>query len=376
MTPPLDEKEENEESRLLEVRSRKELEKEGCPPCYPPELDIPLRNIPKKYQAITSYWESFPGTGDVVLRAQLLDWQKFRAFQGRVRRYYRQRPFNAFVDKVCERQRRHKVGGDVHLQFDVEQQSRLENWMEFQDYHLQLHHGLEKKRDELKKKLDDARKEAEGTGTSRFDRAAEAYQQNLEYSERKLPRHKTLLQWIEQERIAMESGYPTPVEEDNDVRDATPKVAYARCRQKRRRETPTVLGNVRVSKTKPQNRNRQCQKRTTPIPEPVIEDSAAAPQSSIPQVPKRRENKPGRNKEETPLRQRHPQRVSKAERFADTNAKSLSGGRSRRAGHKRSPSQALSKHRQSPQQPRSVSMDVITRSGRVSRRPVRWAPEC
>lgn len=76
---------------------------------------------------------------------------------------FRKRPFNEFVDKVCERQRRHKVGGDVHLQFDVEQQSRLENWMEFQDYHLQLHEGFEKKRDELKKKLDDARKEAEGT---------------------------------------------------------------------------------------------------------------------------------------------------------------------------------------------------------------------
>lgn len=105
-----------------------------------------------------------------MLRAQLSDWQKFRAFQGRVRRYYRQRPFNEIVDKVCERQRRHKVGGDVHLQVDVEQQGRLEKWMEFQDYHLQLHDGLEKKRDELKKKLDDARKEAESTGTPGFDR--------------------------------------------------------------------------------------------------------------------------------------------------------------------------------------------------------------
>lgn len=176
----------------------------------------------------------------------------------------------------------------------------------------------------------------------------------------------------------MDSGYPTPVEEDNDVRDATPKVvrvAYASSRQKRRLETPTVLGNVRVSKAKPRNHNRQRQKRATSIPEPAIEDSAAAPQSSILQVPKRQENKPRRIKEETLLRQRRPQRVPKAERFADTNARSLSAGRSRRAWHKRSPGQALSKHRQSPQRPQSVSMDVITRSGRVARRPVRWAPE-
>lgn len=268
--------------------------------------------------------------------------------------------------------------GDVHLHFDVERQSRLENWIEFQDYHLQLHDGLEKKRDELKKKLDDTRKEAEGTSTPGFDRAAEAYQQNLEYAERKLPRHKTLLQWIEQERIAMDYGYLTPVEEDNNVRDATAKVvrvAYARSRQKKRRETPTILGNVRVSKAKPRNRNRQRQKRTTSIPEPAIEDSLTALQSSIPQVPKRREHKLGHTKEETPLRQRRLQRVSKAERFADTDAKSLSAGRSRRAGHKRSPGQALSKHRQSPQRPQSVSMEVITRRGRVSRRPVRWAPK-
>jgi hypothetical protein len=315
----------------------------------------------------------------VILRAQLSDWQKFRAFQRRVRRSYQQRPFTEFVDKVCERQRKHKVEEDFHLQLNVKQQSRLENWIEFQDYHLHLHEGLVKKRHEVKKKLDDAWKEAEGTGTSGFDRAIKAYQQNLEYAERKLQRHETLLQWIKQERTAMDSRYRTPVEEDNDVRDATPKIVRvvyaARSRQKKRRETPTVLGNVRVSKGKPQNRNRQCQKRTTSIPEPASEESAAAPQSSIPQVPKCREHKPGRNKTQTPLRQRRPQRVSKPERFADTNMKWLPAGRSRLAGHERSPGQALSKHRQSPQRPQSVSMDVITQSGRVSRRPVRWAPE-
>ncbi len=358
----------------MEIQSRKELENEGCPPCYPSDLNVPLKNIPQKYQAIISYWESFPGTGDVVLRAQLSDWQKFRAFQKRVRRHYRQRPFNEFVVRVYERQRRHKVGRNVYLQFDVKEQNRLENWMEFQDYHLQLREGLEKERDEFKKKLDNARKEAENTDTPDFDRAAEAYQQRLEYAERKLQRHMTLLQWIKQEQRVMDSGYPTRVEGDNDLRDTAPKVArvaYARSRQKRRRKTPTVLGDVRVSKAKPQNRNRQRQKHVVSIPEYAAEDSAAALQSSTPQVLKRRENKPRGTKEETPLRQRRPQRVSKAERFANTNR--LSAGRSCRAGHKWSPGQALSKQRQSPQRPQSVSIDVITRSGRVSRRPLRWA---
>lgn len=49
-TPPLDREEENEESRLLEVQSCKELENEGCPPCYPPDLDISLQNIPRSIE--------------------------------------------------------------------------------------------------------------------------------------------------------------------------------------------------------------------------------------------------------------------------------------------------------------------------------------
>jgi hypothetical protein len=95
--------------------------------------------------------------------------------QPRARGRHRNKPFSKFVDEVRERWRRHKVGGDVHLLLDPEQQSRLENWMEFQDYHLKRLEQFEKKQDELKKKLDDAQKEAEGTGTLGFDRAAEAY---------------------------------------------------------------------------------------------------------------------------------------------------------------------------------------------------------
>lgn len=69
MTTPVDDEEENEETRLLEAQARKGLENEGCPPCYPSYLDILLRAPPEEYQTIISYWKSFQGTGDVVLRA-------------------------------------------------------------------------------------------------------------------------------------------------------------------------------------------------------------------------------------------------------------------------------------------------------------------
>ena len=55
MIPPLDEDGEDEESRVLEAQARKDLENEGCPPSYPPDLNIPLRNPPEKYEAIISY---------------------------------------------------------------------------------------------------------------------------------------------------------------------------------------------------------------------------------------------------------------------------------------------------------------------------------
>jgi hypothetical protein len=81
----VDVEEENIETRSFEAQARKELEKEGCPPCYPPYLDIPLRNIPHEYQAIMAYWQSFPSTGDAVLCAQLSDWKMFRVFQQHIR---------------------------------------------------------------------------------------------------------------------------------------------------------------------------------------------------------------------------------------------------------------------------------------------------
>lgn len=300
---------------MLEAQSREDLKNDGCTPCYPLYLTVPLRNVPEKYKAIVSYWESLPGTGDVVLRAQLADWQEFRSFQGRNRGYYRRRPFNEFVDKVRERRGRHSLEGDTCLRFDVNQQNRLENWTEFQDYHLQLHEGLEKDREDLEKEREDlkrtkdAKKETEDTGFGGFGCPVNAYQQRLEYAELKLQRHETLLQWIGQERMAMDISDLVLAEENNDNRDVSPKVVRASCsgsRRKRQPETTKVLGDVKISKAKPKIPTGQHQKRTTSKTESTIEDSAAVPQSSIHQVPKCRQTKARPTKTEAPLRQLRP----------------------------------------------------------------------
>lgn len=189
----------------------------------------------------------------MVLRAQLSDWRKFRIFQERVRAYYRNKPFRHFEDVVRER-RRHELCDDVRLLLNSEQQSRLENWIEFQNYHLKRLEQFEEKRDDLKKELDDARKKADD---------AEAVRRELKNSERDLERHKVLLLWIEQKRRTMESGYSTSAEEDKDDQDTASKAVRSTCtrdRRTRRPEASAVLSKVKITKVKSKKQNMQMQK--------------------------------------------------------------------------------------------------------------------
>jgi hypothetical protein len=257
MTPPLDEELEDNGSRTIEAKAREILETEGCPPCYPTYLEIPLRDPPEKYQAIISYWKSFPGTGDVVLQAQLSDWKRFRKFQKAVRRYHQHRNFCDFVGQVRERRQRHGLGENLCMRFDLGK-SRLETWFEFQDWHLQHLEGFERSRDDLRKALDYARKDAKVTGAAED---AEAYQQDLKYAESELERHNILLHWVEQERLAMGTRYPRLIEEeDRKDRAAAPKAvrrASPTTRRKKQLGAPAVLGQARVSKAKCKKRNTQ-----------------------------------------------------------------------------------------------------------------------
>lgn len=277
-----------------------------------------------------------------MLCAQLSGWQEFRASQTRTRRHYRTRLFSELIDEISERRRRHKVGGEVRLLLDPKQQSRLENWMEFQNYHLKRFEQFEKKWDDLRKELDDAVKKVEDTDTAGYERAAEdveIIQQILKNAERDLERHKVLLEWIEQERQAMNPGYLTPVEDNNDQDIASKAVRRTspRNHQKKRPETSTVLGKARVTKAKPKKRKMQTQQLEAPAIKPTVQNSNAIKPSSIPQAPKRQ-----RTKKETPLRQLHPQRVSKAKSFAGTGAEPLSRTQCRSARQMRSLDRRLS----------------------------------
>ena len=204
---------------MFEAQARQDLESDGCPPCYPPHLDVPVRNPPEEYRQIIDYWQSFSSTDDVVLCAQMSDWRKIRLAQRRLRYRYRNKSFSIFVDEVRGRRRAHNLDDNLHLLLDRQQQSRQQqsrqqNWIEFQDYHLKLHEWQEKQRDGLQKELDNTQNQAGNTDMEGTDHAAQqerAIHQSLEYAERTLRWHEVILCWIEQCRLAMDPLPPTPV---------------------------------------------------------------------------------------------------------------------------------------------------------------------
>lgn len=376
LTPPLDTEEELENDRVLEIQARKELEDYGCPPCYPPDLEFPVRNPPEQYQAIVQYWNSYDY---VPLCRQKMDWELFCSHQAGAR--CRNRPFSNFVDEVRERRQRHGLGGDVRLLFNTEQQSQLDNWIEFQNHHLKGLERLEKKRDMVKQGLDDAQKLAGNKNTAPNILGLTPVQMctmSLEAGEQYVKSHRVLLHWIEQQRLAMDPGHPTPVKEDHEDQNVAPKAVRktsTRGRRTKQTEGPSVLGKIRVTKAKSKQRNTRnmrTQKLKAPELEPPIQNLDVILQSSTSQASKHPKTKhPGTKSRYTeidrPLRQIHPQSVSKASRFAGIRVKSPSGPR----GSGAEQTQSLDRARRPTPQRAQSALTFTTRSGRISRPPTK-----
>lgn len=189
----LAQKEEQQSSNALLVA--------GCPPCYPIDAVFPLPKDAEEYEAV-SYFNSLPGsTGHEPLTTQLHDWNTFIKFQQANRRHYLQRnTFPAFLDKVQDRRRRHGLDGDVRFRPDPKQQSPLDNWIEFQHYHLGLHEIKEKELVDAKNALDDFRAEPRAVDP---EGVVSHYEWAVKAKALKVQKHSKMLQWIEQHRKAM-----------------------------------------------------------------------------------------------------------------------------------------------------------------------------
>lgn len=350
------------------------MEDDGCPPCYPPDLDLHLNDPSEEYQAIIKYWRS---VDDVVPCYQNIEWKEFRNIQAIVR--CRPRTFNKFVEEVRERRQTHGLGGDVRLLLDREQQSRLDDWIEFQNHHLKRLEQLEKERITFKQELDDDLKLAGDRNTTRpkfGPTYAEALEQRLDATDRYLKAHHVLLHWIEQQRLAMDPGNLTSVKKGYENQDATPKaVRMTSTRRSRTKQAagPLVLGKVRVKKAKSKKQNTQnmwIQKLKAPETDPPIQKLYVILQSSTSLAPKHPETKPRGTKIDRSLRQIQPQSLSKASPFAGIRVKSPSGPLGRGAEQ----TQSLDRERRTKPQRAQTAPTFTTRSGRKSRPPTRWAP--
>ncbi|KAK0825351.1 hypothetical protein LTR03_017465 [Friedmanniomyces endolithicus] len=337
--PPLIGEERDEESGLLEAQARQDLESEGCAPCYPARLEVPVRHPPEKYRQIIEYWQSLRSTDDVRLQ----------------REYYRKKPFGLLEAEIRERRQRNGLDDDVQLLPDTRQQSRQQDWIEFQDFHLEFWERKTKDRQELRDQLEEARKIAGDRGAEGSGRAARdviGIPQVLEYADSILRWHDVLLQWIERQRVAMDLRPPTPVEQSSGDQDTS--VFHPR-----REPSNSLAAVVDFPKSTPESTK------------PVSKDTTLKFPNSPRQIPKRRKTKPRRTKEKA-LAQYSPHRVAKANRLAITRTELRAG--TQRSAARQSRVQVKRHHPLSTEGSLPTRRSIMTRYGRTSREPERWVP--
>ncbi|KAK0302457.1 hypothetical protein LTR82_017858 [Friedmanniomyces endolithicus] len=307
--PPLIGEERDEESRQLEARARQDLESEGCAPCYPPHLEVPARHPPEEYRQIIDIGSPS-------------DWRKFRHYQRLQQEYYGKKPFSLLEAEIRERRQRNGLDDDVHLLPDTQQQNWQQNWIEFQDFHLEFWERKTKDRQRLQDRLEQARKIAGDRGAEGSGRAARdvmGIPQVLEYAESILRWHHVFLQRIERQRVAMDPRPSTPVELSSGDQDTS----FLTC-----------------------------------------------PNSPL-QILKRRKTKPRHTKEKA-LTLFSPQRVAKTKRLAVTRATLHAG--TQHSDARQSRVLATRQRPPSSELPLPTRRSIMTRKGRTSREPERWVP--
>ena len=360
--------------QLLEEQARNLLEQDGCPPCYPPDPAFSVRNPPEEYRGIISYWDSNPFSDGGALHAQRRDWDNFRRFQETNRRYYKQQ-FDRFTNAVRERRRRHHLSEDIRLCSNPKEQTRLETWVEFQNYHLHFHEELEKKAKVESQNLQNARENVQRAVDSELKLAVrneEAYSVRLATAIEKMESHeKHVLPWIEQQRIKMGTALSAIADNTNSNRSAP--VPGTRNRKLKVR---SVLNPVRsaVSKPDPQKRSLRIQRSELSSRPEDCSANFGTSQSNISQMP----NLPGKERPRIRgskrLRPLGPQKVIKPvkrdknpKRRANKDTSLPQSPQSRRAEQCK-PKQGGRPPRRKPEH-QHLTADLVTKSGRISRRP-------
>ncbi|MCJ1464377.1 hypothetical protein MMC07_002990 [Pseudocyphellaria aurata] len=186
------------------------------------------------------------GTEGLVLTSQLDDWEIFQDWQKRIRENcMKHGNFFEHVDKVRNRRRKQGLEGDACLLPDLENQTQLDNWIEFQFNHLERRDNDEMEVKTLKEKLVDARKKLDRSGP-RGAHSVDYYRTKLESTESLLQEHDKMLRWIEQERKAIVAEKAVSVHTTGDP-DRPSNIPTSPPPPRKRKQKPrSPLGPVRV----------------------------------------------------------------------------------------------------------------------------------
>lgn len=150
---------------------------------------------------------------------QLRHWENIREKQRDGRRWFiRRNRFHEYQEFVLERRRKHGLDGDPQLCENMAEQSKVDDWMEYQHYILGAYQGLEKKLEKYQERLASRRKALADLGYSAFEEieglsTGKYYGMALDWSEKegKAKRKKELAERIL--RMAKERSEAAQLEE-------------------------------------------------------------------------------------------------------------------------------------------------------------------
>ena len=120
-----------------EHRAYHDLIQDGGQPSHrPDDTGFDIINEPGEYAEIISYWtDNWRDSGRFVFRSQLSRWEDFRGYQDRVRRrFWKPEWFQKQVQFVRRYRQDKGLEGDICMLQNRKEQSRLDDWKEFQFY--------------------------------------------------------------------------------------------------------------------------------------------------------------------------------------------------------------------------------------------------
>jgi hypothetical protein len=168
--PPLTDEQYKQKALPKEREAYNTLINEGGTPTHPFELGFDILDDPGEYKDILSYWDSQINATYFIFTAQLRNWRVFRKYQLDIRMHQLKRgTFSNYQQKVRDRRQRHGLEGDVELNQDRDQQSKLQNWIEFQDYEWQRFEKFQDDFEKAQAQLESSRKALAEAGIPGFE---------------------------------------------------------------------------------------------------------------------------------------------------------------------------------------------------------------